>query len=149
MLGRAVPLALLAAVALPLGACGEDSLTAAQLHDRATAICARAAAATDRIAVPSEPSQGARFLREGLAELRPAVAALRALEAPSQLRERYDRAVQLAGREVALIAGHEREIARGDDAIDVYRRLEAALEPLVMQENAYWQGLQLEACVRR
>ncbi|MBS1869560.1 MAG: hypothetical protein JSS99_07845 [Actinobacteria bacterium] len=145
---RALPLlALLLAVAL--AACGDDSLTAAQLHDRASAICARTAAATDRIAVPNEPSQGGRFLNEGVAELRPAVAELHALKAPKVVRERYDRAVQLAGREVALIARHQRAIAAGDDVIDTYRRLDAALEPLLRQENAYWQGLQLDACVRR
>jgi len=144
---RALPLLPLLAVAL--AACADNSLTAAQLHDRASAVCARTAAATDRIAVPNEPSQGERFLREGLAQLGPAVAQLRALKAPTDVRERYDRAVQLAGQEVALIARHQRAIAAGDDAIDTYRRLDAALEPLLRQENAYWQGLQLDACVRR
>jgi hypothetical protein len=136
-------------LALTLAACGDDSLTAQQLRDQATAICTRTAAATDRIAVPSTPSQGGRFLQQGLTHLRPAVVQLRALKAPEELRERYDRAVQLAGQEVALIARHERAIASGDDVIDSYRQLEAALEPLTMQENAYWRGLEVPACVRR
>jgi hypothetical protein len=135
--------------ALALAGCGDDSLTAQQLHDQATAICERTAAATDRIVVPSTPSQGGRFLQQGLAHLRPAVAALRALKAPKELRDRYDRAVQLAGQEAALIARHEREIAGGEDVIDTFRRLETALEPLTMQENAYWRGLEIPACVRR
>ncbi|HEV7774246.1 MAG TPA: hypothetical protein VGO48_13275 [Conexibacter sp.] len=147
---RASPLATaVVLVLLALSGCGDDSLTARQLHDQATAICERTAAATDRVVVPSTPSQGGRFLQQGLAHLRPAVAQLRALKAPEDLRERYDRAVQLAGQEAALIARHERTIARGDDVIDTYRQLEAALEPLVMQENAYWRGLQVPACVRR
>ena len=99
--------------------------------------------------MPSTPSQGGRFLQQGLAHLRPAIAQLRELKAPEELRERYDRAVELADQEAALIARHERAIARGDDVIDTYRQLEAALEPLVMQENAYWRGLQVPACVRR
>ena len=40
-------------------------------------------------------------------------------------------------------------IARGEDAIDTFRRLDAALEPLLRQENAYWRGLEIPACVRR
>jgi hypothetical protein len=148
MLRRFAPLALAVLLSLLTG-CGDDSLTAQQLHDQATAICTRTAAATDRIAVPSTPSQGARFLQQGLAHLRPAVAQLRDLKAPEQLRERYDRAVQLAGQEVALIARHERAIAGGEDVIETYRQLDAALEPLTMQENAYWRGLDVPACVRR
>lgn len=144
---RALPALVL--LSLALAGCGDDSLTAQQLHDQATTICARTAAATDRVVVPSTPSQGGRFLQQGLAHLRPAVAQLRALKAPEELRERYDRAVELAGQEAALIARHERAIASGDDVIDTYRQLEAALEPLVMQENAYWRGLQVPACVRR
>jgi len=145
---RALPV-LAVLLCIVLAGCGDDSLAARQLHDQATAICTRTAAATDRVVVPSTPSQGARFLQQGLAHLRPAVAQLRALKAPEELRERYDRAVQLAGKEAALIARHERAIAGGDDVIDSYRRLEIALEPLVLQENAYWRGLDVPACVRR
>jgi hypothetical protein len=150
MLRRALPVPALAlALALALGACGDDSLTAQQLHDQAGAICTRAAAATDRVAVPSTPDQGGRFLQDGLAHLRPALAQLRALKAPQDVRRRYDRAVELAAQEVALIARHERGIAGGDDVIDSYRRLDRSLEPLMRTENAYWRGLGIPACVRR
>jgi hypothetical protein len=151
MLRRPGPLVpvLLALLAVALNGCGDDSLTAAQLHDRASAICVRTAAATDRVALPNGPAQGGRFLRQGLAHLRPAAGQLRALKAPSHLRERYERAVRLADREVALIARHERAIAGGDDAIATFRRLDRALEPLVREENAAWRGLGVPACVRR
>jgi hypothetical protein len=143
---RALPVL---ALLLALSACGDDSLTTQQLHDQATAICTRVAAATDRIAMPNAAAQGDSFLQQGLAELRPAAAQLSALKAPQALRNRYDRAVQLAGQEIALIARHERAIAGGDDVIDTYHRLDAELEPLVRQENAYWRGLDVPACVRR
>lgn len=133
---------------LGLGACG-DALSEEELRTQATAICARAAAATDRIAVPTRPSDGAAFLAEGVAELRTAVRRLQALKAPGELRERYDRAVELAAEEVALIARHERAIADGDDVIATFRRLDAELEPLIRQEDAYWRGLGIPACVRR
>jgi hypothetical protein len=140
---------LLAAATLTLVGCGDDAFSSAQLRTRASAICARTAAATDRIAVPNTPAQGARFLREGLAQLRPAAARLDALQPPSQLRDHYERAVQLARREIALIAVYERAIVHGEDAIDMYRRLERRLAPLVREENAYWRGLDVPACIRR
>jgi hypothetical protein len=150
MLRRALPaLALLPALAFLLGACGESSLTAQQLHAQASAICRRTAEATDRIALPSTADEGRRFLAQGIARLRPAVAELGDLKAPAPLRRRYDRAVQLAGQEVALIARHNRAIAAGEDPIDTFRRLETALEPLTTEENAYWRGLGIRACVRR
>lgn len=135
--------------ALALSACGGDALTGAELRTEASAICLRAAAATDRIAVPSTPAQGRRFLRQGLARLRPATARLGELEPPSELRDRYERAVRLARREAALIAAHERAIVRGEDVIETYRRLERRLEPLLPTENAAWRGLGVPACVRR
>lgn len=149
MLRRVPPVALAALLALALSACGEDSLTAQQLRTQAAVICARTAAATDRIAVPSRPSEGGPFLAEGVARLRAAARHLHALKAPEELRERYDRAVALAQREVALIARHERAIAGGDDVIDTFRRLDDVLEPLTVQEDAYWRGLGIDACVRR
>jgi hypothetical protein len=63
--------ALLVLVLLVRG-CGDDSLSADELRSQAGAICARANAVTDRIAVPNAQSGGERFLREGLAQLRPA-----------------------------------------------------------------------------
>ncbi len=136
-------------LALGLAACGDDSLSADELRVRATAICARTAGATDRVPVPARPSEGGAFLSEGLAQLRPAVRRLTALKAPEDLRERYDRAVELAAEEIALIARHERAIAAGDDVIDTFRRLDDALAPLTAREDAYWRGLEIPACVRR
>jgi hypothetical protein len=136
-------------LALALAACGDDSLGADELRARATAICARTAAVTDRIAVPTRPSEGGAFLSEGGAQLRAAARRLAALKAPEDLRERYDRAVELAADEAALIARHERLIAAGDDVIDTFRRLDDKLAPLIAQEDAYWRGLKIPACVRR
>lgn len=151
MLRRALPvlaLVLAALAAVLLGGCGDASLSASQLRTQAGAICTRTAAATDRIALPSTPDQGDAFLRDGLARLRPAAAALGRLKAPAELRRRYDRAVQLAAQEIRLIARHEREIARGEDAVGAFRALQAALDPLTSEENAYWRGLEIPACVR-
>jgi len=145
----ALPTVLTLACALALGGCGQDALSAAQLHARASAICRRTAQATDRIPTPSTPDQGGRFLAHGIARLRPAAARLRALKPPHAVRARYERAVQLAGEEIALIDRHRLAIARGEDPIATFRALDAALEPLIAEENAYWRGLDIPACTRR
>ena len=97
--------------------------------------------------MPSAPAQGGASCSRGSRTLRPAAARLRALKAPQDLRKRYDRAVQLAGQEVALIARTSRR-SRGDDPVDTYRQIAAALQPLTTEENAYWRGLHVPACVR-
>ncbi len=149
VLVAAIAGALLLVIVLALSACGEDSLSDQQLRAQAGAICTRAARATDRVAVPTAPEQGARFLAQGLAQLRPAAAKLRALKAPQDLRDQYDRVVQLADQEVALIAHHARAIANGDDPADTFRQLAAALAPLTTEENAYWRALEIPSCVRQ
>lgn len=129
--------------------CGSDSLSADQLRSQASAICTRTAAATDRIAVPSTADQGGRFLREGVARMRPALAQLRALKPPGSMSSEYARAVALGDREVALIARKAQAIAKGDDVIDAFRQLSGQLTPLANQEDVYWRALLIPACVRR
>lgn len=144
---RTLPV-LVVLIALALSACGEDSLSDQQLRAQATAICTRASRATDRIAVPASPDRSAPFLTAGLAQLRPAAARLRALKPPKDLRSQYNRAVQLAAQEIALIARQARSIANGDDPADTFRQLAAALQPLTTEENAFWRALEIPSCVR-
>jgi hypothetical protein len=132
---------------LALGGCGETSLNAAQLRTQATKICTRAAARMDRIAPPSGPEQGERFLREGIAALRPAAEALQQLDPPSDLRESYKQAVKLNAQALALIERHERAIARGEDAATEFRALQAALDRVIPIERSTWQALQIPACI--
>jgi hypothetical protein len=146
---RRAPLVLPLLLAVALAACGDGSLGAAELRTQAATICSRTAASTDRIPVPSEPSQGARFLRAGLAQLGPANARLRALKAPSKLRDNYTKVVALGRDETALIAHRARAIDGGADAIIAFRALQRQLAPLTREENAYWRALQIPACVSR
>jgi hypothetical protein len=134
---------------LALGGCGSDSLSTDQLRSQASTICTRTAAATDRIAVPNTADQGSRFLSEGVAQLRPAIAQLRQLKPPDSMSKEYQRAVALGDQEVTLIAKHRQAIAKGEDVIDTFRRLASQLTPLTNQEDAYWRALLIPACVRR
>lgn len=129
--------------------CGDDRLSAQELRSQAGAICASANAVTDRVAVPNAPSGGERFLREGLAQLRPATARLAALKPPQELDERYERAVTLARQEVMLVERAVMTIDRGADTIDTFTALQRELEPVLNQENAAWRALGVPSCVRR
>jgi hypothetical protein len=141
--------AVLLVLVLLVRGCGDDSLSAEELRSQAATICARANAVTDRIAVPNAQSGGERFLREGLAQLRPATARLAALKPPDDLRDRYERAVAQSDEEIALIAGTARSIAGGADVIDAFAALQARLGPTVEAGNALWRTLDIPACVRR
>lgn len=144
----AVAAALLVLVLVVRG-CGEDSLSAEELRSQAGAICARANAVTDRVAVPNAQSGGERFLREGLAQLRPATARLAALKPPEELRDRYERAVAQTRAENELLAATARSIAGGADVIDSFAALQTRLGPVVDAGNALWRTLDIPACVRR
>jgi hypothetical protein len=145
----AIPLLVVLLAALALGGCGETSLSAAQLRTQASKICAQASARSDRVPPPSGPEQGERFLREGIAALRPAAKALAQLEPPSDLRESYRQAVQLNAQALALIERHERAIARGEDAAAEFNALQLALDRIVPIERSTWQALQISACAPR
>lgn len=154
MPSRALLAAIAAVVALLLivliaRGCGDDALSAQELRSQAGVICVRATEATDRIAVPNAPEGGARFLREARLELELAQRRLKVLKAPEELRDDYEQAVGLAAREVGVIWRHERQIERGADVIPTFRSLQQELGPVVVRENEFWRGLDIDACVRR
>jgi hypothetical protein len=132
-----------------LGGCAETSLSASQLRSQASRICARAQARANRIALPSDPEQGERFLRAGIAALRPAARALERLKPPADLKESYGQAVGLNAQALALIERHERAIASGEDAAGAFHALQAALDPVTRIEASTWRALQIPACVPR
>jgi hypothetical protein len=135
--------------AAAIAGCGATSLTAKDLRAQASRICTSAAARTDRIQSPPTPDQGDRFLRAGLAAMRPATHALQRLKPPSELRESYGQAVALNAKALALVARRERAVARGEDAPAAFRELQAALDPIVRIEDSTWRALQIPACVSR
>jgi hypothetical protein len=140
---------LLLAAALTGGGCGDGSLSAGDLRTQASAICTRAGSATGRIAMPSSTDEGGRFLRTGVAEMRPALARLKTLKPPSDLRGSYDHALSARGQELAVIAQRATAIAHGKDTIATFRELQAALEPLTRIEDAAWRALEIPACLPR
>jgi hypothetical protein len=140
---------LLLAVLAPGGCGGKSTLSARELRTQASAICVRAANATARVAMPSTADEGAGFLREGLAAMRPELTQLRVLKAPATLRGSYANALQARAQELALIARHLTAIAHGEDTIASFQTLQTELDPLTRMEDAAWRAAEIPSCLAR
>jgi hypothetical protein len=147
---RAAPAALAGALmALALAGCGSSSLSDRDLRADATQLCNITRFRTDRIPPPGSPGAGLAYLRKGVSVLAPELRALRRLGPPSDLAKDYDATVaEFAGTVQALrtaVVG----LQRSASPVAAYQALERQLAPLVAQENASWQGLQIPACINR
>jgi len=129
--------------------CGDKGLSADELRAQAGAICLRANERTDRVAVPNAPAGGERFLREGLAIMRPALTRLQALRPKQELRDDYELAVAANARQLQLIEQAIASIGRGEDPIDAYARLQRRLDLVTGPANRAWGRLGINACLSR
>jgi len=129
--------------------CGDGSLSAGDLRTQASAICLRSSDAAAAVAPPASEDGGAAFLAAGVARMRPALAALKKLKPPGELREGYAQALHVRGQELALAARSERAITHGADAVTTFRALQTQLAPLEGLEDATWRALQMPGCVPR
>jgi hypothetical protein len=140
---------LLLVIVLIARGCGSDNLSADELRTQASAICTRANAATDRVAVPNAPAGGERFLAEGLAVMRPALTRLQRLKPPDDLRRQYELAVSANARQLQLVGDAIVAVRSGSDPIDAYRLLQRRLTLVSTTANATWESLGIPACVGR
>jgi hypothetical protein len=140
---------LLLVIVLLAKGCGDKGLSADELRSQASEICVRANALTDRVAVPNAPAGGERFLREGLAIMRPALTRLQALRPKEELRADYDLAVAANARQLQLIEQAIGSIRRGEDPIDAYALLQRRLDLVTEPANRAWTRLGVNACVSR
>lgn len=141
--------ALVTALSVLLAGCGTTSLSAAQLRTRATRICAAAELRTDRIATPIRPSQGARFLRLGVAALAPEVTALGQLRPPRDLAGRYRRALAAGDGELRALRFSLRGLKAGDDPVVAIKTLQQQLELLETRGDRFWRSLDVFTCASR
>jgi hypothetical protein len=135
------------AVALALAGCGSSSLSTSQLRTRARRICAGARRRADRIPTPSSPAQTSAYLEHGLAALRPELAALRRLRAPSDFAGEYREGLDALGAEVVALRVAVTRLAAGDDAVVAIRTLQQQLAPDEAQTRRMWSALELPSCV--
>ncbi|MBV9818532.1 MAG: hypothetical protein JOZ07_09315 [Solirubrobacterales bacterium] len=145
-LWRALAACLCAAPTIGLAGCGSGALSDRQLHSRATAICKRASARTDRIASPAMPSGSARFLSAGIAAIDPELTALRRLHAPGDMADDYRDALSASGAELAALRSSLHGLRAGDDAVTAIKSLQQQLEPAEARAQDAWSALHLPAC---
>jgi hypothetical protein len=147
---RAAPAAVaVALVALALAGCGSQSLSDRDLRADATQLCNVARFRTNRISRPRSPAAGLAYLRRGVSVLAPELAALRRLGPPGDLAKNYDGTLAAFASTVRALRTAIAGLRAGAAPVGAYQALERQLAPLVAQENASWQGLQIPACVNR
>jgi hypothetical protein len=136
-------------VALGLAGCGSSSLSSSQLRTRATRVCNLARRRMNHIATPKFPTEGAKFLKGGIAVLSPELAALAALDPPGDLLGGYRRAADAQRSELALLRSALNGLRSGADPIVTIRTLEHQLVPLEARADAAWSSLAIPACLNR
>ncbi len=137
-------LALLLAVALV--GCGSDSLSTKQLRSDATRICVRAGRRLERIPTPQDPSQGAAFLRGGIAAIEPELTAVARMKPSSDAAAQYERAQTATREELAALRSALEGLKDGNDPAVALESLQDKLAPVERRASAAWRALGVPAC---
>jgi hypothetical protein len=136
------------ALALAAGGCGggSPSLSARQLRTGASRACTVATQRLNRIPTPQLPSEGAGFVRRGIAALKPEVAALAALHPEGEMEPHFRRAETATEQELKALQSMLTGLKAGNDPIVAIKTLQTQLAPLEKQASAAWQALKIPAC---
>jgi hypothetical protein len=142
--GACVPVLVLALVAAGCG--GSSSMGARQLRARAARVCTVAAKRLNRVPTPQVPSQGAAFLRGGIAALRPELAVLSAMHPGGELGGHFDTARKATEQELQVLQFSLKGLKAGNDPIVAVKTLQTQLAPLEKRANAAWRALGVPDC---
>ena len=144
------PAILAGVAALALAGCGgSSSHSTERLREQAGRICTKALDAGALVEPPRVPGATAAFLRRGIAALRPELAALRTLRAPSEQAGAYSAAVGALARELTIVTATAHDLDRGADPLPVIKTLQHRLAPVEATGDAAWRSLDVPACVSR
>ena len=135
--------------ALALAGCGGSSPSMVKLRARAARACTTAFAAGALIQAPPVPAATNAFLRRGIAVIRPELADLRTLRAPSEQAGAYSAAVGALARELTIVTATAHDLDRGADPLPVIKTLQHRLAPVEATGDAAWRSLDVPACVSR
>ena len=141
--------ALMGAVLAVSGCGGSSTLSSDQLVRRATLLCTNAALRSARIATPSDPGDGATFLRRGIAILGPELTALRSLKAPKELAPVYATSIDSFSRKLGALRSAVHEMDTGANPVTAMTALQQRLAPIESAEDGAWRALEIPACVNR
>jgi hypothetical protein len=134
---------------MAVAGCGSSALSDKQLRADATRVCTITRTRTNRIAVPSSPTGGERFLRGGAAALKPELRALRALTPPSAAAGTYAGALSALAVQLETLEAAAASLHNGGDPLQIFRALARKLAPLEVRANRAWTSLQIPACIER
>ena len=98
---------------------------------------------------PATPTGTAALLRRGVAVLRPDLAGLRRLRAPSERAGAYSAALGSLARELTILTDTVHDLDRGADPLPMIKTLQDRLAPVEADGDAAWRTLDVPACVNR
>jgi hypothetical protein len=122
-------------------------MSARQLHAGATRACTAATQRLSAVRTPRLPSDGAAFLRRGIAAMQPELTALATLHPDGELGRQFDSARKATQRELAALQSSLKGLKAGNDPIVAIKTLQAQLLPLEKQATAAWLALKMPTCV--
>lgn len=145
-LRRACAPALVLALATAGCGGGSSSISAHALRTAAARVCTVATQRLNRISTPQVPSQGASFLRRGIAALRPELAALSTMHPRGELGDHFRTAQNATEQELKVLRSSLKGLQAGNDPIVAFKTLQTQLAPLERQAEAAWRALGVPAC---
>ncbi|HEX3690431.1 MAG TPA: hypothetical protein VHV28_12055 [Solirubrobacteraceae bacterium] len=141
------PALAVAALALAATGCGGSSSMPAQvLRTRAARVCTVATQRLNAIPSPQVPSDGAPFLRRGIAALRPELTALSAMHPGGELGVHFREARDATEQELKVLQSSLKGLKAGNDPIVAMKTLQTQLAPREAQAGRAWRALGVRAC---
>ncbi|MDQ6775489.1 MAG: hypothetical protein M3071_04525 [Actinomycetota bacterium] len=136
----------LAVITFALSGCGNGTLTAKELRQQATVVCAAAVRRSDRIAIPRSNSGGAAFLDQGITVFRPELAAVRKLVPPRSLADAYRAALGDARQQLNALIAADQNLATGGDPVVAINQLDVELTAIDARDLGAWRAVGAPAC---
>ena len=128
------------------GCGGSSSMSARALRTDASRVCATATQQLNAIPTPQVPSQGASFLRRGIAALRLELAGLSSLRPRGELGVHFGQARDATEQELQVLRSSLKGLQAGNDPIVAFKTLQTQLAPLETQAGAAWRAVGAPVC---
>jgi hypothetical protein len=138
-----------ASVAIAVAGCGDSRLDSGELHDQASAACAKASKELALLAQPAESNAIPGFLKAAAASTGQLSRVLSALKPPSDSQAAFGLAVRTVHDQYILFSTASSQVSTGGDPVVIMRSLAQQVPPIADKEKNAWQGLGIQACADR